>query len=79
MIPHNGAGGCKFDASNKEEFWAALLDEREASIDCQDGFDKPVLVKTGSLVNSFAIEQTKFGRFVADLTTTSIRSPTLTK
>lgn len=58
MIPHSGAGGFEFDAANKEEAWVAFLDERETLIDFWDSLGKPVMVMTGDLHNSFAIEIT---------------------
>lgn len=58
MIPHSGAGGFEFDAANKEEAWVAFLDEREKLIDFWDSLDKPVMVMTGDLHNSFAIQIT---------------------
>ncbi len=58
MIPHSGAGGFEFDASNKEEAWVAFLDEREKLIDAWDALNKPVMVMTGDLHNSFAIHVT---------------------
>jgi alkaline phosphatase D len=58
MIPHSGAGGFEFDEANKEEAWVAFLDERESLIDLWNDLDKPVLVMTGDLHNSFAIQVT---------------------
>lgn len=58
MIPHSGAGGFEFDEANKEEAWVAFLDEREALVDFWDQLNKPVMVMTGDLHNSFAIRIT---------------------
>ncbi len=58
MIPHNGAGGFEFDEANKEEAWVAFLDEREALVNFWDKLNKPVMVMTGDLHNSFAIRIT---------------------
>ena len=58
MIPHSGAGGFEFDAANKEESWVAFLDEREKLIDFWSSLNKPVMVMTGDLHNSFAIKVT---------------------
>ena len=58
MIPHSGAGGFEFDAANKEEAWVAFLDEREKLIDFWNSLNKPVMVMTGDLHNSFAIKVT---------------------
>ncbi len=58
MIPHSGAGGFEFDEGNKEEAWVAFLDEREKLIDFWDSLGKPVMVMTGDLHNSFAIQIT---------------------
>lgn len=58
MIPHSGAGGFEFEEGNKEEAWVAFLDEREALVDFWDELNKPVMVMTGDLHNSFAIRIT---------------------
>lgn len=58
FIPHSGAGGFEFDEANKEEAWVAFLDEREKLVDFWDGLNKPVMVMTGDLHNSFAIKVT---------------------
>lgn len=57
-IPHSGAGGFEFDAQNKEEAWVVFLDERELLIREWDKIGKPVMVMTGDLHNSFAIQIT---------------------
>jgi alkaline phosphatase D len=58
MIPHIGAGGFEFDEGNKDESWTVFLDERAKLIDFWDTLNKPVLVMTGDLHNSFAIRVT---------------------
>ena len=58
MIPHSGAGGIAFDEGNKEEAWTGFLDEREKLIQHWEKLDKPVMVMTGDLHNSFAIQVT---------------------
>jgi alkaline phosphatase D len=59
MVPHNGAGGFEFDEKNKEESWVAFLDEREKLVRFWDSLEKPVMVMTGDLHNSFAIQVTE--------------------
>lgn len=56
MVPHVGGG--KVRASNKDDAWTVFLDEREQLIESWDQLDKPVLVLTGDLHNSFAINIT---------------------
>ena len=56
MVPHVGGG--KVRASNKDDAWTVFLDEREQLISSWDELDKPVLVLTGDLHNSFAIQIT---------------------
>lgn len=58
FIPHAGAGGFEFDEGNKEEAWVAFLDEREALVEFWDALQRPVMVMTGDLHNSFAIRVT---------------------
>jgi len=58
MIPHIGAGGFEFDAANKDESWTVFLDEREKLIEFWQTLNKPVMVMTGDLHNSFAIQIT---------------------
>lgn len=58
FIPHSGAGGFEFDEANKEEAWVAFLDEREGLVEFWDSLNKPVMVMTGDLHNSFAIKVT---------------------
>ena len=56
MVPHVGGG--KVRATNKDDAWTVFLDEREQLIQAWDNLDKPVLVLTGDLHNSFAIQIT---------------------
>ncbi|GIX00375.1 MAG: hypothetical protein KatS3mg111_3707 [Pirellulaceae bacterium] len=56
MVPHSGAGGFEFDEANKEEAWVAFLDERERLLQFWESLERPVLVMTGDLHNSFAIK-----------------------
>lgn len=58
FIPHSGAGGFEFDEANKEEAWVAFLDERESLVKFWDQLERPVMVMTGDLHNSFAIQVT---------------------
>lgn len=57
MIPHRGAGGYEAH-SNKDESWTVFLDEREILIKHWETLNKPVMVLTGDLHNSFAIKIT---------------------
>ncbi len=56
MVPHVGGG--KIRTTNKDDAWTVFLDERETLIETFDALDKPVLVLTGDLHNSFAIKVT---------------------
>ncbi len=56
MVPHVGGG--KVRASNKDDAWTVFLDEREQLIEVWDQLEKPVMVLTGDLHNSFAIQIT---------------------
>ena len=56
MVPHVGGG--KVRASNKDDAWTVFLDEREQLINMWDTLGKPVLVLSGDLHNSFAIQVT---------------------
>lgn len=56
MVPHVGGG--KVRTSNKDDAWTVFLDERESLIESWDELNKPVLVLTGDLHNSFAIQIT---------------------
>jgi phosphodiesterase/alkaline phosphatase D-like protein len=56
MIPHTGGGYVR--AQNKDDAWTVFIEERERLIDFWDKLGKPVLVMTGDLHNSFAIQVT---------------------
>ena len=56
MVPHIGGG--KVRTTNKDDAWTVFFDEREKLINAFDKMDKPVLVLTGDLHNSFAIKIT---------------------
>lgn len=56
MVPHVGGGAVR--GSNKDDAWTVFFDERERLIDVFDELDRPVLVLTGDLHNSFAIQIT---------------------
>ena len=60
MIPHVGGEAIRDGAvaGGKDEAWTVFLDEREALIDLWDDLEQPVIVLTGDLHNSFAIEIT---------------------
>jgi len=51
MVPHVGGG--KVRANNKDDAWTVFYHEREMLIDHFDKLDKPVMVLTGDLHNSF--------------------------
>ena len=59
-IPHVGGEAIRDGAigGGKDEAWTVFLDEREALIDLWDGLPQPVVVLTGDLHNSFAVEIT---------------------
>ncbi|MCR9120256.1 MAG: alkaline phosphatase D family protein, partial [bacterium] len=56
MVPHIGGG--KVRGENKDDAWTVFFDEREKLIEAWDKLDKPVLVLTGDLHNSFVIQIT---------------------
>ena len=58
MIPHNGAGGMAFQAEDKDDAWTVFLHERQELIQFWDKLNRPVMVLTGDLHNSFAIKIT---------------------
>ena len=60
MIPHVGGEAIRDGAiaGGKDEAWTVFLDEREMLIDVWDELPQPVVVLTGDLHNSFAIEIT---------------------
>jgi alkaline phosphatase D len=56
MVPHVGGGAIR--STNKDDAWTVFLDERETLIRAFDALDRPVLVLTGDLHNSFVIRIT---------------------
>ena len=56
MVLYIGGGAVR--AVNKDDAWTVFFDEREKLIDFWDTLDKPVLVLTGDLHNSFIIKIT---------------------
>jgi hypothetical protein len=62
FIPHSGAGGMAAHAADKDDAWTAFLAEREELIRFWDSLARPVLVLTGDLHNSFAIQASPFVR-----------------
>ena len=56
MVPHVGGGAVRTD--NKDAAWTVFFDAREQLIDFWDTLEKPVLLLTGDLHNSFAIRIT---------------------
>lgn len=56
MVPHIGGGAVR--ATNKDDAWTVFFHEREMLIDFWDQLDKPVLVLTGDLHNSFVCQIT---------------------
>lgn len=56
MVPHVGGGVVR--GTNKDDAWTVFFDERETLINEFDKLDKPVLVLTGDLHNSFVIKIT---------------------
>ncbi|MAG93243.1 MAG: alkaline phosphatase [Planctomycetaceae bacterium] len=57
MVPHVGGGAVR--ATNKDDAWTVFFDEREQLINAWDKLDKPVMLLTGDLHNSFAIKITE--------------------
>jgi hypothetical protein len=56
MVPHVGGGLVR--GENKDDAWTVFFDERETLINAFDKLDKPVMVLTGDLHNSFVIKIT---------------------
>lgn len=56
MVPHVGGGQVR--TTNKDDAWTVFFDEREKLIDFWDSVDKPILLLTGDLHNSFVIQVT---------------------
>ena len=59
MIPHDGSGGMAFMPVDKNDSWAVYLHEREELIRFWETLNRPVVVLTGDLHNSFAIKITE--------------------
>lgn len=56
MVPHIGGG--KVRTTNKDDAWTVFFDERESLIDLFDSLERPVMLLTGDLHNSFVIQIT---------------------
>lgn len=56
MVPHVGGGVVR--ANNKDDAWTVFFDEREQLIEAWDKLDRPVMVLSGDLHNSFVIQIT---------------------
>jgi alkaline phosphatase D len=59
MIPHVGSPGSTDPIAGKDDAWTAFLAEREELIQFWEGLNKPVLVMTGDLHNSWAVKVTE--------------------
>jgi phosphodiesterase/alkaline phosphatase D-like protein len=58
MIPHIGAPGSKDPIAGKDDAWTAFTWEREELIQFWDSLNRPVIVMTGDLHNSWAVKVT---------------------
>jgi alkaline phosphatase D len=58
MIPHIGAPGSKDPIAGKDDAWTAFTWEREDLIRFWDSLNRPVIVMTGDLHNSWAVKVT---------------------
>ncbi|MGY8769248.1 MAG: alkaline phosphatase D family protein [Pirellulales bacterium] len=58
MIPHTGLNHDPTKIPEKGEAWTVFMHEREELLNFWDELDKPVMLLTGDLHNSFAIEIT---------------------
>ena len=58
MIPHVGTPDSTGPLPDKDDAWTAFVDEREQLIRFWDSLNKPVIVMTGDLHNSFAVKVT---------------------
>ncbi|MBI3207492.1 MAG: alkaline phosphatase D family protein [Candidatus Solibacter usitatus] len=58
MIPHVGSPGSAGPIDGKDDAWTAFVEEREMLIRFWDSLNKPVIVMTGDLHNSFAVKVT---------------------
>lgn len=59
MVPHVGAPNSNDPIAGKDDAWTAFLAEREELIEFWEKLDKPVLVMTGDLHNSWAVKVTE--------------------
>lgn len=57
-IPHVGSPGSDGPLDGKDDAWTAFVEERDMLIDFWDSLNKPVIVMTGDLHNSFAVKVT---------------------
>jgi len=58
MIPHIGSPGSAGPIEGKDDAWTAFVDERGILLKFWESLNKPVIVMTGDLHNSFAIKVT---------------------
>jgi phosphodiesterase/alkaline phosphatase D-like protein len=58
MIPHIGSPGSTDPIKGKDDAWTAFVAEREELIEFWDKLNKPVIVMTGDLHNSWAVKVT---------------------
>lgn len=58
MIPHVGSPGSSGPIEGKDDAWTAFGEEREMLLKFWESLNKPVLVMTGDLHNSFAVKVT---------------------
>jgi hypothetical protein len=58
MIPHVGSPGSSGPIEGKDDAWTAFVEEREMLIKFWQSLNKPVIVMTGDLHNSFAVKVT---------------------
>lgn len=56
MIPHKGKGGIIRSRESNDEAWTGFIEEREELIRFWETLNKPVLILSGDLHNSFAIK-----------------------
>jgi hypothetical protein len=59
MIPHIGSPGSTDPIEGKDDAWTAFLAEREDLIRFWDSLNRPVIVMTGDLHNSWAVKVTE--------------------
>lgn len=58
MIPHVGSPGSDGPIDGKDDAWTAFVEERDMLLDFWNSLNKPVIVMTGDLHNSFAVKVT---------------------